>query len=211
MARAGDVIDRIVAIVNGHTILQSDWDEALGYEALAEHRVPGEPTAEQRKATLDRLIDQELIREQMRSADFQHATSTEVDRRVADIRGQYSEITSEEMWRAVLREYGLAEAELRDKVSVELDEMRAIDARLRPSIQVDSRSVEKYYREKLLPELRQSGAREVALAEVAPKIREILAQQKINDLLVSWLQNLRSESTIRKPQGSANGSGGGGR
>ena len=91
------------------------------------------------------------------------------------------------------------------------DEMRAVDARLRPSVQVDSRSVEKYYREKLLPELRQAGAKEVALAEVAPKIREILAQQKINNLLITWLQSLRSESTIRKPQGPASGSGGGGR
>ena len=28
-ARAGEVIDRIVATVNGHIILQSDWNDAL--------------------------------------------------------------------------------------------------------------------------------------------------------------------------------------
>ena len=37
-ARAGEVIDRIVATVNGRIILQSDWDEALCYEALLNGR-----------------------------------------------------------------------------------------------------------------------------------------------------------------------------
>ena len=37
-AWAGEVIDRIVATVNGHIILQSDWDEALCYEALLSGR-----------------------------------------------------------------------------------------------------------------------------------------------------------------------------
>ena len=33
-ANAGDIIDRIVAVVNGHVILQSQWDESVAYEAL---------------------------------------------------------------------------------------------------------------------------------------------------------------------------------
>jgi hypothetical protein len=36
--RPAEVIDRIVATVNGHIILQSDWDEALCYEALLNGR-----------------------------------------------------------------------------------------------------------------------------------------------------------------------------
>jgi hypothetical protein len=32
---SAEVIDRIVATVNGRIILQSDWDEALCYEALS--------------------------------------------------------------------------------------------------------------------------------------------------------------------------------
>lgn len=37
-AAAGEVIDRIVATVNGHIILQSDWDQGLRYEALLSGR-----------------------------------------------------------------------------------------------------------------------------------------------------------------------------
>ena len=63
----GEVIDRIVATVNGHIILQSDWDEALCYEALLSGRTLGQFSEEDRRAVLDRLIDQELLGEQMKS------------------------------------------------------------------------------------------------------------------------------------------------
>ena len=56
-AWAGEVIDRIVATVNGHIILQSDWDEALCYEALLSGRAISFFTDEDRRAVLDRLID----------------------------------------------------------------------------------------------------------------------------------------------------------
>ncbi len=76
-AHAGQVIDRIVATVNGHIILQSDWDEALCYEALLNGRAISQFTDDDRRAVLDRLIDQELLGEQMKSAYFQHASEAE--------------------------------------------------------------------------------------------------------------------------------------
>ena len=81
MAHAGQVIDRIVATVNGHIILQSDWDEALSYEALLNGRALNEFTEDDRRGVLDRLIDQELLAEQMKSANFQHASEDRSRRR----------------------------------------------------------------------------------------------------------------------------------
>jgi peptidyl-prolyl cis-trans isomerase SurA len=194
---AADVIDRIVAVVNGHVILQSQWDEDLSYEAFVAHRAPGPFTLEQRKAALDRLIDQELIRQQSLPGNFQHATAAEVDRRVSDLRKQHPEVSNDTQWRALIGRYGLSESDLREKSADELDELRTVDAHLRPGVQIDSRSVESYYREKLLPELRAKGAEQVSLADVAPEIKEILAQQRINDLLIGWLRSLRNVSSIR--------------
>jgi hypothetical protein len=74
--------------------------------------------------------------------------------------------------------------------------MRLVDARLRPTVQIDSKSIESYYNRELVPQLRQSGAQSIALAEVTPKIKELLTQQKVNELLVAWLQSLRSGSSI---------------
>jgi hypothetical protein len=41
--------------------------------------------------------------------------------------------------------------------------------------------------------------REVPLADVSAKIRELLTQEKVNELMVSWLQSLRSESKVSVP------------
>src|SRR5690349_1227649 len=82
LLRAGEVLDRLVATVNGHALLQSDWDDEIRYECLMSGRPLRDVTAEERKATLDRLIDQELLREQMRSPDFKPVTSAEVEKQL---------------------------------------------------------------------------------------------------------------------------------
>lgn len=201
----GDVLDRIVATVNGHIILQSDWDDALRCQAFEDGRTLERLPAAEHKAALDRLIDQELLREQMHSSNFQHASEQEVAQRMEEIRRQYADATSPEGWQAVLTRGGLTEDELKQHVSQELDLMRLVDDRLRPNVSVDSKSIESYYNQQLLPQLRQSGAKEVPLAEVTPKIKELLTQQQMNQLLVAWLQNLRSGSEIRREAADTKG------
>jgi len=202
-AQAGQVIDRIVATVNGHIILQSDWDEALCYEALLNGRALNQFTNDDRRAVLDRLIDQELLGEQMKSAYFQHASEAEAAARLAEARKQYPEAGSAEGWQSVLAKFGLAEKYLVAHVQQQIDLMRLVDAHLRPAVQIDSKTIEAYYREKFVPQLKQSGAGEVPLADVSAKIRELLTQEKLNELMVSWLQSLRSESKVSVPGATA--------
>lgn len=208
MASAGEVIDRIVATVNGRVILQSDLDEALSYEAVLSGRSLSQLTDDERRSVLERLIDQELLREQMKSAEFRHASRAEVAARVAEARKQYSEAIADEGWQALLARFHLTEKDLLAHVEQEIDLLRLVDARLRPSVQIDSKSIEAFYREKFVPQLRQSGASEVPLANVTSKIRELLTQQKVNELLVSWLQTLRSEGEVRVPEQSGPSAGG---
>ncbi|MGD0569626.1 MAG: SurA N-terminal domain-containing protein [Candidatus Sulfotelmatobacter sp.] len=194
-----EVIDRIVATVNGRIILQSDWDEALCYEALLTNRTLVQLTDDDRRAVLDRLIDQELLREQMKSADFPHATDAEVAARVAEARKLYPQATSSGAWQSLLAQFHLTENDLLAHVRQEIDVMRLVDARLRPAVQIDSKSIEAYYRDQFVPKLKEAGASAVPLAEVSAKIRELLTEQKVSELLVSWLQTLRSESQVRLP------------
>jgi hypothetical protein len=202
-ARAGDVLDRIVATVNNHVILQSEWQDGIRYEAFAAGRPLDQLQAGDCKAALDHLIDQELLREQMRASGFPHASSEEVDKRVQEIRKQYAGADSEAGWQAALARYGLTEDELKKRVALQVDLMGLVDARLRPNVVIDSKSIESYYNQELLPQLRQSGAPQVPLAEVTPKIKELLTQQKMNQMLVAWLQDLRSGSNIRTETDSA--------
>lgn len=206
-AGAGEVIDRVVATVNGHIILLSDWEDSLRYEAFSSGRPLDRMTAEDHKAALDHLIDQELLREQLKDADIQHPSPEEVTRRVLEIRRQYAEGETELGWRTLLDRYRISEENLRDRVAAELDLMRLVDARLRPSVTVDSKSIESYYNQELLPQLRQSGGQNIPLADVTSKIKELLTQKKISQLLTTWLHDLRAGSKIRA-EALMSGSGG---
>jgi hypothetical protein len=199
IASAAEVIDRIVATVDRRVILQSDLDEALSYEAVLDGRSLSQFTDDERRSVLDRLIDQELLRGQMKSADFRHASEAEVEARVVEARKQYPEAVTDEGWQALLAKFHLNLKDLAAHVEQQIDLLRLVDARLRPAVQIDSKTIEAYYREKFVPQLKQSGGNEVPLAEVTAKIRELLTEQKVSELLVSWLQTLRSESEVRIP------------
>jgi len=200
-ATAGDVLDRIVATVNNHIILQSEWEDAVRYEAFVAGHTLEQVQAADRKAALDHLIDQELLREQMRSSGFPHASGEEVEKSLQEIRKRYA-ADAEAGWESALKQYGLTEPELKKRVALQVDLLGLVDSRLRPNVVIDSKSIESYYNQELLPQLRQSGAQQVPLAEVTPKIRELLTQQKMNQMLVAWLQDLRSGSQIRTEAGT---------
>jgi SurA-like N-terminal domain len=200
-SRAGDVLDRIVATVNNHIILQSEWQDAVRYEAFVSGRALDQVSSADRKAALDHLIDQELLREQMRSSGFPHASGEEVQKTIQEIRKRYATAESEAGWQRELQRYGLTESELKKRVTLQVDLMGLVDSRLRPNVIIDSKSIESYYNQELLPQLRRSGAQQVPLAEVTPKIKELLTQQKMNQMLVAWLQDLRSGSRIRTETG----------
>jgi peptidyl-prolyl cis-trans isomerase SurA len=190
---SGQIVDRMIANVNGHVVLQSDWEEELAFESFVNGRAVESFTKDERKAALDRLIDQELLREQVRPSEA--APPAEIAARVNEIRKLHPEAATDEGWIAALRHCGLTQAELEMRVGESIQLMRMVEARLRPSIQIDQKAVESYYNEQLLPELKKSG-REVALPEVFGHIRDLLAEQRLNQLLHGWLENLRSSSHI---------------
>ena len=195
-ARPVDVIDRIVATVNGHVILQSDWDDAVRFEAFVEGRSLDQLTVQDRSRALDRLIDQELLREQAQGAESPQPPADEVKKRIQEIQAQQS-ATSPDAWQAALARYGFDEKQFETRVAHDLSVLRQVDARLRPSVQIDAQSIESYYHDKFLPKLHQVGSQDVPLAQVSARIREILTQEKVNQLFSSWLQSLRAESKIR--------------
>ena len=208
-AYAADVVDRIVATVNGHVILQSDWDDAVHFEAFMEGKPLGQVTDADRGRALDRLIDQELLREQAQG-EMPQPPADEVKQRMAELQAQH-DCTNPDAWRATLASYGLDESSLQTRLTHDMATLRQVEARLRPTVQIDSQSIESYYRDEFLPKLKKSGAQEVPLAAVTGKIREILTEQKVNQLFTSWLQSLRAESKIRTSvEGSVTPAPGGG-
>ena len=197
----GAIVDRVVANVNGNVLLQSDWEQELAFEALLNDRTVDSFTSAERKAALDRLIDRELLREQVRPSE--PVPADQVAARVAEVRKLYPDAASDPGWRTVLQRYALTESALEKRLGEKIQLMRLVEARLRPSIQIDQHAVESYYRDELLPQLKRSGGPEVALPEVFGHIRDLLAEQRLNQLLSGWLASLRSASHIQTPLSGA--------
>ncbi|MBZ5548871.1 MAG: SurA N-terminal domain-containing protein [Acidobacteriia bacterium] len=191
----GEIVDRVVANVNGNVVLQSDWEQELAFEALLNARPADSFTTAERKAALDRLIDRELLREQVRPSEA--APGDQVAARVAEVRKLHPAAATAEGWRTVLERQGLTEGALEKRLGEEIQLMRLVEARLRPSIQIDQHAVETYYHDELLPQLKRNGGREVALPEVFGHIKDLLAEQRLNQLLSGWLASLRSASHIQ--------------
>lgn len=198
---AGPIVDRVVANVNGQVLLQSDWEEEIAFEALMSGRAANSFTAAESKAALDRLIDRELLREQVRPA--QTASLTDAAGRVAEVRRLQPEWATAEGWHAALERYGLTEAVFEKRLSNEIQLMKLVEDRLRPSVQIDQKAVENYYQNQLLPEVKKTGGNAKPLTEMYGKIRTLLAEKKMNELLSGWLASLRSGSLIRTPGPSA--------
>lgn len=193
MAWSGEVLDRMAATVNGHALLQSDVKDELRYEFFASKRALSEASAEDQKAALDRLVDQELLREQMHSNDFQPVDTAEVSKALETFRADYGTRLD---WAAALTQYEITEAEIQNHIETELNQLRLIDVRLRPTVQIDAESIRNYYQQQLLPKL--PPGQHLSVEEATPTIRELLVQQKINDALDSWLQALRSQARIQR-------------
>jgi SurA N-terminal domain len=200
-AMASQVVDRVVAKVNGHAILQSDWEQEVAFEAVSDARDPDSFTAAERSAALERLIDRELLREQVRPS--QPAPADEVAARVAEVRKLQPDGATEERWRAKLQRYGLTQGVLEKRLGDQIQLMKLVEDRLRPSIQIDQQAVESYYRDRLLPEMKRAGSSAAPLTAVFGRIKDLLAEQKMNELLSGWLTSLRSGSHILTPESSS--------
>jgi len=200
-SEGGQVIDRVVTNVNGHVVLQSDWEQEVAFEAFSNARDPDSFTSAERNAALNRLIDRELLREQLRPS--QPAPSEQVAARVAEVRKLHPDCTTDDGWRAKLQRYGLTQSALEKRLAEQIQLMKLVEDRLRPSIQIDQQAVETYYHDQLLPDMKRAGSVATPLTEVFGRIKDLLAERKMNELLSGWLASLRSGSHILTPESSA--------
>ena len=200
-SEGGQVIDRVVTNVNGHVVLQSDWEQEVAFEAFSNARDPDSFTSAERNAALNRLIDRELLREQLRPS--QPAPPEQVAARVAEVRKLHPDCTTDDGWRAKLQRYGLTQSALEKRLAEQIQLMKLVEDRLRPSIQIDQQAVETYYHDQLLPDMKRAGSVATPLTEVFGRIKDLLAERKMNELLSGWLASLRSGSHILTPESSA--------
>ncbi|MGB6973401.1 MAG: peptidylprolyl isomerase [Terracidiphilus sp.] len=199
-ASAPVVLDRVVAVVNNQAILESDLDEEMRLSVL-EPNLPGRGR-ETSESALRRLISRALIRQQIREEDAQTAepTAKQVNDRIAELRRQLpaclrANCATNAGWQVFLAAHGLTEDAVRNYLQNRLEVLNFIELRFRQGIQISPQEIADYYQDTLLPQY-LVGEPTPPLDKVAPRIEEILLQQKVNALFSGWLDNLRQQGEV---------------
>jgi len=195
---AGQVVDRIVAVVNRQVILESQLEQSAQIQFLLEGKSLDKLTSSDKQVVLDQLIDRALLEQQIVNNSMLDPGPDEVAARLHELRSQISGADKDDQWKTMLSTYGVTERDLEMQVIEQLRVLRFIDLRFRALAHADRTAVATYYQEKFLPELRKRAAPQPPLSEVSGKIEKILTEQRIDELLTTWLQALRSQAQIRK-------------
>jgi len=67
--------------------------------------------------------------------------------------------------------------------------------RFRQGIQISPQEIAAYYKDTLVPQY-AAGEAIPKLAQVSPRIQEILLQRRVNVLFDDWLKNLRQQGEV---------------
>lgn len=192
-------LDRVVAVVNGELILESDLDAEARMGAF---QPLGERTTATREELTERLIDRDLILQQMPLQPQAPVSSAEVDAELAVLRKSIPECAAyrcetDSGWERFVVAQGFTVGELEQRWKQRMEVLRFVEARFRMGIRISPAEVEAYYKTTLVPAYAAEKASAPPEASVADRIQEILLQQEVDKLLDDWLTSLRAEGSVR--------------
>lgn len=200
-AAAGPTItlDRVVAIVNGDLILQSDVEAERRFSAF-------QPFSDEKPATddvlLNRLIDRTLILQQMAVQPGVPITDDQVNAELDSLRKSIPKCAAyhcetDAGWDKFVADQGFTLDDVRERWRQRMAVLRFIEERFRMGIRISQPEIDDYYKTKLVPAYAKEGAQAPAEATIAGKIQEILLQERVDKLLDDWLTSLRAEGGVR--------------
>lgn len=194
---ASETLDRIVATVDRHPITRSDVEQEARFNHLTEGRQDA-VTQQDEIAALERLVDRNLIADQVAVFGVIPVTKEDLDARVLEMRKQLPGGESDVGWERLLAHYGLTDEDISSRVTQEIQTLRFIDLRFRSEVRVGPRAIQTYYDTKFVPEMRKkSMTPPPPLDQVQDQIEAILREERVNALISDWLKTLRTQSRIQ--------------
>ena len=191
------MLDRIAVIVGKHVIKTSDIQRDLRVTAFL-NRQSSALTPQAKRQAAERLIDQELIRQEIITGEYRSPPESESDaleKQLIDDR--YG--GSQARLRQDLARYGLSEEQLSSQLSWQLTVLQFIDQRFRPEVYVSDEEVRSYY-DQHLADLRKQHPQNSSFEALKEQIRQLLEGEQINQKFLTWLEEARKRSHIEYKQ-----------
>jgi hypothetical protein len=187
----------MAVIVGKHVVKTSDIDWDLRVTAFL-NREPLEFRSQTKRKSAERLIDQEIIRQEIVTGNYRRARDSDASALEAQLnRDRFG--GSDQRMRAELQRYGITGEQLRAQLLWQLTVLRFIDERFRPAVIVTDDELRAYY-DQHLAELRRQYPQNNSFETLAPKIRSLLEGQRINEAFNQWLEQARKRTRIEYKQ-----------
>ncbi len=194
----GKEIDRVVAIVNGDLILDSDVDEERRFSELQPFNARGADTA--RDEAIERLINRDLILQQIKLRPEEPITDDAVKKDLDDLRKSIpackNVCQTEAGWTQFLAAHGFDEQTLMDRWRQRMEVLRFIEERFRMGARVAAADIQNYYEKTMLPQYAMQHQTPPKLEALSDRIQEVLLQQEVSNLLGDWLKSLRAQGSV---------------
>lgn len=193
-------LDRVVAIVNGDLILESDVDAEKRFEAFQPFRAGAKPVT--REELINRIIDRQLILQQMALQPEEPITEAQADDELALLRKSIPKCATyycetEQGWEKFVEDQGFTVAEVRDRWRTRMEILKFIEDRFRMGIRISDAEIDDYYKKTMLPVYQKENVQPPPEASISDRIQEILLQQQVDKLLDDWLATLRAQGSVR--------------
>jgi peptidyl-prolyl cis-trans isomerase SurA len=189
-------LDRIAVIVGNHVIKTSDIDRDLRLTAFL-NRQPRDRGAMAKKQSAERLIDQELIRDEIANGSYRRPAEQEAESLETQLVGNRFG-GSDKALDKELAQYDLTREQLSVRLLWQLTVLRFIDQRFRAGVLVTDADVQQYVQQHMA-ELRRENPG--ASSEVLDsKARDILEGDEVNQTFTDWLEQARKRTRIEYKQ-----------
>ena len=185
----GEVVDRILAIVNDEVITLTDVNiiQAFGlFEDLDES-----PDESSQTRILNRLINQKLVIQ---------LASERIVVAVEELEASLSDVVQEtdpSLAERALLQFGLDWDDLKSYLREKLLYQKIVSRRFSRAVTVSIEEIERYYEQVYVPSQRQKTLSPQPMIEVLGQIEGELQREKVKDQIQEWIENLKREANIQ--------------
>jgi uncharacterized protein Smg (DUF494 family) len=170
-ATAGIIVDRMAVVVGKHVIKTSDIERDLRLTEFL-NREQLKINSDEKHRSAERLIDQEMIRQELLNAGFRRPDDTSASDLEVQLRQERFQ-GSQQRLREALGRYGLTEEQLHDQLVWQLTVLSFIEQRFRATTLMTNEDLRSYY-DQHLAELRRQYPQDSSFEALEPKIRASL-------------------------------------
>lgn len=190
---AAETVDEVLATVDRSPILESDVTLA-GLVGLGEaHPIETPFTDQQKSRLLSRRIELELEFQDLHSSGSLPGLDIDLE---AQVQHLFSVAGGKARLEAALKKHDLSKQDL-EALAYRMAATRAwVETRLRARVRVRPEDIDTAYTQQILIPLRAQGQRPPLLSEVREKLRLLLVENKLNELIDQWVEEARKTHEV---------------